>query len=209
MKLGSKNNELLVLEENQKDFDELHNSCIQELKPAGLLEEEVVLDIAKCIWRKRRIERLFVDEANWLREHPDLKSLQWVSTVNNQIRKEMPWRYVLKFLAYLPKDLHEILDQNFPPPEEDFDEEWVGRVKKYLSKLHLLMFDVMLEKREASDFVGETASKICELTAKQIVLEERFNMMIDKALKRLANLKAFKEIIAVQEAGRPRKISAG
>jgi hypothetical protein len=71
MKLGSKNNrrhnalkhgafanELLVLEENQKDFDELHNSCIQELKPAGPLEEEVVLDIAKCIWRKRRIERL-------------------------------------------------------------------------------------------------------------------------------------------------------
>ena len=50
-------------EENQKDFEELHNGCIEELKPVGRLEEEVVLAIAKCIWRKGRIERLFADEA--------------------------------------------------------------------------------------------------------------------------------------------------
>jgi hypothetical protein len=49
-----KNKELppMKREENQKNFEELHNGCIEEFKPVGRLEEEVVLAIAKCIWRK-------------------------------------------------------------------------------------------------------------------------------------------------------------
>jgi hypothetical protein len=41
-----------------------------------------------------------------------------------------------------------------------------------------------------------------------MALEDRLDMMIDKALKRLATLKTFKQVVAIQETSQPRKISA-
>jgi hypothetical protein len=56
-----------------------------------------------------------------------------------------------------------------------------------------------------STMLGLAAANIRELTAKQVELEDRLDMMIDKALKRLATLKAFKQVMAVQEASPPPK----
>jgi hypothetical protein len=53
LKHGAFAKELVILDENKDDFDELHNSCIKELNPSGRMEEEVVLAIAKYMWRKR------------------------------------------------------------------------------------------------------------------------------------------------------------
>jgi hypothetical protein len=78
IKHGAFAEELVILDENKEDFDELHQSCVKELKPSGLMEEEVVLTIAKYMWRKRRIERLFSDEANWLQEPPEAPQLRTV-----------------------------------------------------------------------------------------------------------------------------------
>lgn len=39
------------------------------------------------------------------------------------------------------------------------------------------------------------------------LLEERLDRMIDKALKRLANLKAFKEVLAIEAAAKLRQIA--
>jgi hypothetical protein len=56
-------------------------------------EEEVVLAIAKFMWRKRRIERLFIDEANWPQEHPGAPELRAVSEINqNFLQKGTPCR---------------------------------------------------------------------------------------------------------------------
>jgi hypothetical protein len=46
-KHGAFAKELVILGENKDDFDELHQSCVKELKPSGRMEEEVVLAIAK------------------------------------------------------------------------------------------------------------------------------------------------------------------
>jgi hypothetical protein len=199
--------ELVILAENQEDFDELHNSCIKELKPSGRMEGEVVLAIAKYMWRKRRIERLFVDEANWLQEHPDSEELRWVAWIRGMIRKESPCQFVWQLIAFLPENYREAIQKEFSCPSTEFDDEWIERVKERIFDLRVLAIDALIEKRMSIDFVGKTAAKIRELSAKQTNLEERLDLMIDKALKRLANLKAFKEVMAVQVADRPRKIS--
>jgi hypothetical protein len=209
LKHGAFAKELLVLDENKKDFDELHESCVAELKPSGQMEEEVVFSVAEYMWRKRRVTRFYVEEVSWLRRHPTLDELEWVLELNAILhRKGMSCNDVWKVLGRLPQDIGEEIKTNFPLPKVDFDNDWVERIKTEVKR----WIDIIGAVHESFlinvKFIGETAAKIRELTAKQVALEDRLDMMIDKALKRLANLKMFKEIVIVQETKQPRKIQA-
>jgi hypothetical protein len=108
----------------------------------------------------------------------------------------------------LPEDYYAAVRKEFRCPSTEYDDEWIDQVKKFISQLHLASVTGVLEYSESPRFVGETAAKIRELTTKQTALEDRLDMMIDKALKRLATLKTFKQVVAIQETSQPRKISA-
>jgi hypothetical protein len=139
IKHGAFAEELVILDENKEDFDELHQSCVKELKPSGLMEEEVVLTIAKYMWRKRRIERLFSDEANWLQEPPEAPQLRTVSQFNEIIlQKGVPCRHVWNMLAYWPERYREAIQKEFRCPSTEYDDEWIDQVKKFLSDLHAI-----------------------------------------------------------------------
>ena len=208
LKHGAFAKELVILHEDKNDFDELHQSCVQELKPSGQMEEEVVLAIAKYMWRKRRIERLFIDEANWLQEHPDTLELRGVSDINQFIQKGARCSDVWGLLPLLPEHYRAAIQKEFTCPSTEYDDEWIDRVKSFISYLHCAAALGALAWREDARSVGEIAAKIRELSAKQTALEDRLDMMIDKALKRLATLKTFKQVVAIQETRQPRKISA-
>jgi len=168
-----------------------------------------VLAIAKYMWRKRRIERLFIDEANWLQEHPDAPELRAVSEFNQAfIQKGVPCSHVWNLLALLPEHYRAAIRKEFTCPSTEYDDEWIDQIKKFISDLHGVAALSALSSREDMRSVGETAAKIRELSAKQTALEDRLDMMIDKALKRLATLKTFKQIVAIQETPQARKISA-
>jgi hypothetical protein len=174
------------------------------------MEEEVVLAIAKYMWRKRRIERLFIDEVNWLREHPDTIELRAVSQFNEHfIQKGARCSDVWARVGMLPENYRATIQKEFKCcPSTEYDDEWIDQVKKLLGDLLSLAPASTLVSSEERQFVGETAAKIRELSAKQTALEDRLDMMIDKALKRLATLKTFKQVVAIQETSRPRRISA-
>jgi hypothetical protein len=173
------------------------------------MEEEVVLAIAKYMWRKRRIERLFIDEANWLQEHPDAPELRGVSEFNQIfIQKGAPCSRVWNLLALLPEHYRAAIRKEFPCPSTEYDDEWIDKVKKFIGDLHAAAAGGALSSLEDPRSVGQTAAKIRELSAKQTALEDRLDKMIDKALKRLATLKTFKQVVAIQEMRQPRKISA-
>jgi hypothetical protein len=209
LKHGAFAKELVILGENKDDFDELHQSCVKELKPSGRMEEEVVLAIAKYMWRKRRIERLFIDEANWLQEHPAAPELRAVSEFNEIfIQEGSPCSQVWNLVALLPEDYRAAIRKKFKCPSTEYDDEWIDQVKKFITDMHTVGALGALSNREEPHSVGQTAAKIRELSAKQTALEDRLDMMIDKALKRLATLKTFKQVVAIQETRQPRKISA-
>jgi hypothetical protein len=75
------------------------------------MEEEVVLAIAKYMWRKRRIEHLFVEKANWLRERPDIEDLRQVSRVEQFIQKGARCREVWEFPGFLPNTFAKKLEK--------------------------------------------------------------------------------------------------
>jgi hypothetical protein len=209
IKHGAFAKELVILGENKDDFDELHQSCVKELKPSGRMEEEVVLAIAKYMWRKRRIERLFIDEANWLQEHPAAPELRAVSQFNEIfIQKGAPCSHVWNLVALFPEDYRAAIQKEFKCPSTEYDDEWIDRVNKFITDLHTMAAVSALSSLEDPRSVGQTAAKIRELSAKQTALEDRLDMMIDKALKRLATLKTFKQVVVIQETRQPRKISA-
>jgi hypothetical protein len=51
----------------------------------------------------------------------------------------------------------------------------------------------VMTKRNCLSFEAEKAALLRDLTAKKIALDERFDFRIDKAVKRLAQLKALKQ----------------
>jgi hypothetical protein len=152
---------------------------------------------------------MFIDEANWLQEHPAAPELRLVSEFNEMfIQNGSPCSYVWNLVALLPEDYRAAIRKKFKCPSTDYDDEWIDQVKKFITDMHTVAALGALSNREEPHSVGQTAAKIRELSAKQTALEDRLDIMIDKALKRLATLKTFKQIVAIQETGQPRKISA-
>jgi hypothetical protein len=45
--------------EDPAAFKKLHQKLIDELKPVGALEEDIVADIARLIWRKQNLATLW------------------------------------------------------------------------------------------------------------------------------------------------------
>ena len=60
---------------------------------------------------------------------------------------------------------------------------------------HKLVIVAQIDSRK---FRAVKAGEVRELTAKKIALDERLDARIDKAIKRLAQLKAFKQIVKEQ-----------
>ena len=68
----------------------------------------------------------------------------------------------------------------------------------------------VIEQEHSRAFKGKKAALLRDLTAKKISLDERLDGRIDKAIKRLAQLKTFKQVIEVrasQKSNEPRRIS--
>src|SRR6266540_3613454 len=42
--------------EDPAEFDRFHQSLVDEFEPSGPTEDDVVLSLAKCLWRKARLQ---------------------------------------------------------------------------------------------------------------------------------------------------------
>ena len=54
---------------------------------------------------------------------------------------------------------------------------------------------IIIEETKSLEFKAKKVAEVRELTAKKIALEERLDARIDKAIKRLAQLNTFKQIV--------------
>src|SRR5437016_604111 len=57
VKFGAETEFAILPGENPLDFELLQTKLAEEFAPDGLLEEEMVFTIAKCMWRKQRYQR--------------------------------------------------------------------------------------------------------------------------------------------------------
>jgi hypothetical protein len=107
-----------------------------------------------------------------------------------------------------PKALTEFIDQlperyrqcvkSIPRSEFNDEQSWIQSLKSIIQEMIELDEARIILQEERPRYKAEKATQLRELLAKKINLDERLDARIDKAVKRLAQLKTFKQILEDQ-----------
>ena len=78
--------------ESQAEFEKLHRGLIAELVPSGVLEDDIVMTIARLVWRKQNLATLRIAERAQSRR---------VTIWNEKIRDNEPSYLLMKTVSQL------------------------------------------------------------------------------------------------------------
>jgi hypothetical protein len=189
--------------EDVREFEELHQSLIMEWNPDGPAELDAVSTLAKCLWRKRRLARYQQNEvATW--EDEESESLR-----RGQEKNDRDIKMLLRFVEDVESgSLGSVTEENLETKLEiPWSEYYKIRFKRkdYASDsawLAAIVDDIKDELTPSLHVVKSSAHPkveevFCdgEYMARELALEERIDMMIDKAIKRLCQIKTAKEVV--------------
>ena len=199
LKHGAFSDELILPGESKREFSSLLKSLLDEWKPNGPLEEDTVLTLAKHIQSKRRLERFYFLEARWIKDSK-LDEFEYIRAIARLLCSAPTMEIAMKIIEQLPGYWKEyILSEKPDPACKDVDNE-IKRLTKsllhFLRKHEEFHYKLILLPPRLDEAKMATAMR--ELTAKKIAQEERLDSMIDKTIKRLAQLKTLKQVIGVQ-----------
>jgi hypothetical protein len=184
--------------EDPEEFRRLHAALIAEWNPVGPTEEDAVFSIAKGMWRKRRMQ-LFLEndmqrssiypghpaynEANALRTF--CKHLEWSPDKEENV--DVAFRG-------LSVENRGHLRRKFPRDDFRSTSEWIRAIQKEVTSVLLPeaeRFDSsvrVLISRDAGFFTQEVVEH-------ELAVDERIDAMIDRAVKRLVQTKAYKQML--------------
>ena len=203
---GAYSEDLILPGESVREFKLLHRGLIEEWKPTGALEEDTVLTIAQCIWLKRRVDRFYYDEASWAQEHPKEEDLEDAFRRAKMLEKVHTVNDVTEIVDQLPELYKTYLEQAVPRSNFKDENDWIQFMKTRVLDFLVQHKLVIIAQIDSRKFRAVKAGEVRELTAKKIALDERLDARIDKAIKRLAQLKAFKQIVK-EQASQTRSIN--
>jgi hypothetical protein len=193
-KHGAYAHELILPGESREEFESLYEGLIEEWKPSGTLEEHTVLSLAQSIWCKNRVSRFYYEEALWVQK-PEEDELNSVDELAHLLGTAKTLEAVADYISALPEDYRKYMKDELARVRNGDLEIEIPRLGEKLREILILRETAVVLVRERSKIKFEKARQLRELTAKKIALDERLDSHIDKALKRLAQLKSFKEII--------------
>jgi hypothetical protein len=189
-------NFMILPSENGDEFELLHQRLIDEWKPVGALEEDTVLTLANCIWLKRRVERIYNREATWGQFHQNADEIKRVVLLANLLDRAKTLEDVMNITVQLP-ELYKKSIEDVPRSNFKDDKSWIQSLNSKILELAAGHESFTIENQSFA-FRAEKMGRLRELTAKKITLDERLDARIDKAVKRLAQLKTFKQMLEDQ-----------
>src|SRR5262245_46319503 len=181
--------------EDEDEYHALFEAFCDEWSPEGPTEVDAISTLTNCVWRKRRIRR-FIAERVELRsfdpDHPAFDPDLVLGATN------------VAFQQLDPKQLEELINENpalrkhlekkFPKPQRDWVEPadlakkfTIDDMKTLIGRGHV---PKPLRELHRADVVGE------DLFKQELAMEERLDAMIDRAIKRLVQAKAMKQMLA-------------
>jgi hypothetical protein len=166
--------------EDADEFDDLHRSLQEEWEPSGALEEDAVYTILTCIWRKHRIR--------------DKRNLDTLAALQKQDLKELSEKPLPFFDTKQEKTMYALKHM----PRSD------GRPRYDGAFSQLVGFSSSLYGRLDGQFLELSIGMLGgELSTDRILedltLEERLDAMVDRAMRRLAQMKFMKQISGSSE----------
>jgi hypothetical protein len=190
--------DLFLPGEDVQEFESLLQDLTAEWKPNGALENHAVLTLAQCIWQKRRVEHYFCDEATWIEEHQEFERIDFVDGFFRFLEKAPNLRFAIDIIRLLPEPFLDVMLEQVGKREHTDEKEEIRRLKKRLEEFVLIHEHKINQEKDTIWYKGDKAARMRELIAKKIAIEERLEATIDKTIKRLAQLKTFKQVIEVQ-----------
>jgi hypothetical protein len=199
VKFGADADFTILPSECTLEFEVLRGELAEEHAPDGPLEEDLVLTIAKCIWRKRRRYQSFlsaqvkaVHDSNYLEHHKEWQALK---TFYQAIEGVKGFEEIQQSLDQLPWHFAGFL--NFDCPKTNFREpvEWANAMRKVVRE------GLMPWVRLGAVGIASTAHKD-EVFARELEFEERIDRIIERTLDRLEKVKAAKRQVSFREAQR-------
>ncbi len=200
--------------EDRREFEELHTALIQEWQPDGPTEEDAVLDIAKSMWRKRRVQKL-------LEIHLFRNSLDPNHPTYNE---DLALKLFAGAVAHAPEMAFEELTGGLRPertsqllekcPRAKFKTtaEWAAAV---VAEINSQLLEAIIPAEEPGMLQLSRLSPSAylfgdDLLEKELMLDGHLCAIIDRAVKRLVQTKAMKQMLAATQIDRlgvpPKKV---
>jgi hypothetical protein len=189
----------IVPGEDAGEFDALYSDLIQEWMPDGATEEDAVLSIAKAIWRKRRAQKFI--EIRLLKNSHDPGHASYDENLG--LIAFMTFLRVKPDAAFadyadrcLRADKIALFNSNFPRSSFKSTEEWANAI---INKIKSMLPSETDPGCHAAAQLGSLALSSATFTDgffnDELRLDERLDVMIDRAVKRLIQTKAMKQML--------------
>ena len=114
----------ILPDENGDEFAQLHQGLVEEWKPAGALEEDTILDIAQCIWLKRRVERFYRREAMG-GQLQDADEIRFVTFLMDLLDNSETLEEATVVTGHLPELYRERIAETVPRSKFKDDKSWI------------------------------------------------------------------------------------
>jgi hypothetical protein len=201
--------------EDEREFEELHSALVEEWLPAGATEEDAVLSIAKSVWRKRRVQRFL--EVQLMNNRLDPNHPSYVESLGligmADAMKLLPGTGFRDYASsYLRADTIEYLERKVQRSKFTSTLAWEEAVIAEINSLRRQNIEIGPVAAQIIRLNESAATVSGNLFKQELALDERLDAMIDRAVKRLIQTKAMKQML--RQAGteraddRPRKIAA-
>jgi hypothetical protein len=199
--------------EDLDEYGALLEAFSSEWSPEGPTEVDAVYTLTNCVWRKRRIRKSIAQKVE-LRsldpDHPAFDPDLVLGPANVAFQQLDPKQ--LEILINEIPALRKHLEKKFPEHCRDWLEP-ADLAKKFTFNDSKELFERgrvpeprVLRELHRADVVGE------DLFKQELAMEERLDGMIDRALKRLVQAKAMKQMLASPslngQAQQPKRISS-
>lgn len=183
--------ELTVLPtEDRQEFENHRQEVIDELQPNGPLERDVVHDVVKFMWRKRRLHTFRLMEAlrptltSWLQAKPADRNVKVLTALLENLQN-------LKISLEMKPILNEGLDAAAEVTEQLYGSLGIPTVSNPTRDDCVRL---LLEAKELESLAMMAGQITRESFIQELELENRLDAMIERRLKRLFQLKEMKQM---------------
>jgi hypothetical protein len=186
--------------EDPEEFEALHADLVAEWLPMGPTEEEAVLSIAHAMWRKRRLQKFlkirlgqnFLDP-----NHPSYDEFDALTAFLAALRTGREEAVEAVEERCLKPDMPKSLLRKFLPSAFPSTAERARAIIADIEKQ--LLAEEQLRQVPGYGRYGlmiQTAATYTdEVVDKELTLDARLDAMIERAVKRLVQTKAFKQML--------------
>jgi hypothetical protein len=195
LKHGAFSRVLILPWESVAKFAELYGDLIAEWEPVGRTEQDAVLSIAKGIWRKRRMQAFLRNELEKHSCDPNHVAYNEAEVLRGLYHaiETAPDKFET-WLSGLPTQKANDLRRKFPREDFQSDSDWVKAVQHEIASN---LLPAVTRFGSVENLVAHSASVLFtdEAIEYDIGVEERIDAMIDRAIKRLVQTKAMKQML--------------